>query len=171
MSKTFDQLAQYRDFDWSSWTAWVSLSSVSPEDIPALPGAYVISTVAPIARAASSDELGILDIGEAGEGAATLRGRLERFRRCATDRGQTGHMAGWRYAFFRFDRHFPLSSLRVRWSVTPSKQTANELEGRLLLTYLLRYGELPPLNYKFNWSAFESLGWDAFDDPSVFARR
>lgn len=80
-------------------------------------------------------------------------------------------MAGWRYAFFRFDRHFPLSSLRVRWSETSSKHTANALEGRLLLTYVLLYGELPPLNYKFNWSAFKSLGWDAFDDPAVFARQ
>jgi hypothetical protein len=169
--KTLARLAHYRDFDWLGWTAWRSLTSVSPEDVPAQPGAYVISTGTRIVRAASADDLGILDIGEAGKGAATLRSRLASFRRCATNRGTTGHMAGWRYAFFRFDRHFPLSSLRVRWSATSSKHTANAVEGRLLLTYLLRYGELPPLNYKFNWSAFESLGWDAFDDPAVFARR
>ncbi|PTL80812.1 hypothetical protein [Vitiosangium sp. GDMCC 1.1324] len=168
MLKTIDRLAQYRDFDWSGWTEWTPLASVSPEDVPAQPGAYVISAGTRIARAAGADDLGILDIGEAGEGVATLRSRLESFRKCAMNRGKTGHMAGWRYAFFHFNRYFPLSNLRVRWSPTSSKDTAYALEGRLLLTYVLRYGELPPLNYKFNWSAFESIGWDVFDDPAVF---
>jgi hypothetical protein len=82
-------------------------------------------------------------------------------------RGTEWHRAGWRFAFFRFDRHFPVSSLRVRWVATGTKAKAYKVEGHLLLTYLLRHGELPPLNYKFNWKAFEEIGWNVFDDVAV----
>jgi len=106
-----------------------------------------------------------MDIGETGKGGATLRKRIERLRWCATERGVTGHMAGWRYAFFRLERHFPVDSLRIRWIGTSTKQEAYAFEGRVMLTYLLRHCELPPLNYKFNWSAFATLGWTIMDGP------
>ena len=162
-----DRLASYREFDWSGWTDWQPVPGLDLSDVPCSPGAYAISTGTTIQRAVGADHLGLLDIGEAGRGSSTLRGRLEKFRICATNRGAEGHMAGWRYSFFHFDRHFPWTKLRVRWCATSTKEDAYALEGRLLLTYVLRHSELPPLNYKFNWSAFEDLGWDAFDDPAV----
>ena len=65
-------------------------------------------------------------------------------------------MAGWRYAYFGHAQHFPLSSLRVKWSAAQSKRGAYRAEGKLLLlSYLKRYCELPPLNYKSNWSTLD----------------
>lgn len=101
----------------------------------------------PIHRVVGIDEDGILDIGESGR----LRGRLRSFLKCAATRGTAGHMAGWRYAYLRFARHFPLTELEVRWRHFPTKAEAYNEEGRLLAAYVAAHFELPPLNYKFNW--------------------
>jgi hypothetical protein len=76
-------------------------------------------------------------------------------------------MAGWRFAFFWFEQQFPLSTLRVRWRATANKQEAYAAEGQVLLNYLRRHCELPPLNYKFNWHMFEFHGWDILDQEAV----
>ena len=73
-------------------------------------------------------------------------------------------MAGWRFAFFYFERRFPIESLRVRWFSAGTKKEAHRAESQLLLTYLVNHCELPPLNYKFNWRLFEELGWKILDD-------
>jgi hypothetical protein len=148
------------EFDWTGWTEWVPLIGLDLSMVPCGPGAYVIATDRPINRAVGVDQEGFLDVGESGK----LRDRLWGFRECVTDRGAERHSAGWRFAFFRFERHFPVASLRLRWVSEESKALAYRAEGRLLLAYLLRHGELPPLNYKFNWQAFEELGWAVFDD-------
>jgi hypothetical protein len=129
------------------------------------PGAYVIAADRPINRAIGVDDEGFLDVGESG----SLRKRLRDFKRCSRSRGEEGHMAGWRYAFFRFERQFPLLSLRVRWFNSETKAAAYSAEGRILLSYLQRHCELPPLNYKFNWDVFEELGWHIFDDAPANA--
>ncbi len=72
-------------------------------------------------------------------------------------------MAGWRYAFLRLNRHFPLESLRIRWKPTASKEAAREQEGQTMVAYLARHCELPPLNYSFNWLPFEKNGGDLLD--------
>lgn len=76
-------------------------------------------------------------------------------------------MAVWRYAFFHFDQRFPLPSLRVRWAAKETKAEACRAEGHLLLAYLWRHAELPPLNYNFNWDAYEELGWDHLDQVTA----
>jgi hypothetical protein len=76
-------------------------------------------------------------------------------------------MAGWRYAFFHFDQRFPLASLRVRRVAKGTKAEAYRAEGRLLLAYIRRHAELPPLNYKFNWDAFEELGWNILESAAA----
>jgi hypothetical protein len=76
-------------------------------------------------------------------------------------------MAGWRFAFFRFERQFPHTGLRVRWRAAATKQEAYAAEGQVLLGYLRRHCELPPLNYKFNWQTFETHGWDILDQDAV----
>jgi len=101
----------------------------------------------------------MIDIGESG----ALRKRLRDFCRCATTKGEQGHMAGWRFTFFQFKRHFPYDALRVRWTGAASKEDALYAEGKLMLDYLLNHAELPPLNYSFNWRPFERDGWDLFD--------
>jgi hypothetical protein len=141
---------QHRKYDWSGWTKWHNLLKLDFSGVKAGPGAYVISAGQRIGRSVGIDPDGFLDIGESG----ALRNRIGRFLACSGTSGQTGHMAGWRYYFFGFDRHFVPSSLRVRWIVTDTKAQAYAIEGQTLLTYLRNHFELPPLNYKFNWSSF-----------------
>jgi hypothetical protein len=147
------------EFDWAGWSDWQALAALDRTHIPKGPGAYVIASDRPLHRAVGVDPLGILDIGES----AGLRHRLDVFQWCATHYKYEGHMAGWRFAFFRFSRHFPVEALRVRWIAAPTKQDANEIEGRMLLCYLANHLELPPLNYSFNWRPFRKDGWDVFD--------
>ena len=66
--------------------------------------------------------------------------------------------------FFRFERQFPHAELRVKWRATETKQEAYAAEGQVLLGYVRRHCELPPLNYKFNWQMFETHGWDILDE-------
>ena len=102
-------VADMPDFDWSNWTSWSILSELDLKVVPSDPGVYVIAAGRTFSRVVGDDPEGILDIGES----VGLRQRLRDFIRCATNRGQVGHMAGWRYAFFRFDRLFPFATLRV----------------------------------------------------------
>ena len=148
------------NYDWSSWTDWTNLSALDLKSVPTGPGAYVIATNRPLNRVISIDPIGMLTIGES----SGLRKRFRGFRRCATRRHDEGHSAGYRYQFFRFDKHYPFETLRVRWIAAESKPEAYRIEGRFMLAYLDRHGELPPLNYSFNWSAFEELGWEIFDE-------
>jgi hypothetical protein len=150
------------EFDWTGWTEWTPLIGLDLGTVPQGPGAYVIASNRPINRAVGVDPDGFLDVGESGR----LSDRLWGFRQCVTVRGTEWHRAGWRFAFFRFERHFPVDTLRLRWVAADSKADAYRAEGRVLLAYLMRHGELPPLNYKFNWQAFEELGWNVFDDVS-----
>ncbi|MCY2993382.1 MAG: hypothetical protein NTY19_36720 [Planctomycetota bacterium] len=149
------------DFDWTGWSAWTLLDALDLKSVGTGPGAYVIAADRQITRAIGVDLEGFLDVGESG----SLRKRLRDFHRCARLRGEEGHMAGWRYAFVRFERQFPLRSLRVRWVNTETKAAAHCAEGRILLAYLQRHYELPPLNYKFNWAGVKESGWHVFDDP------
>jgi len=141
------------NFDWTGWSHWVGLETLDLKTIPKTAGAYVIATDKPINRAVGTDPLGFLDVGESSE----LNGRLRSFKRCAFQRDVTGHMAGWRYAFFNFKMHFSHTSLRVRWFSTESKEKAYAAERRVLVEYLKAHCELPPLNYKFNWDEFEEM--------------
>lgn len=150
------------DFDWRGWSDWHCLGieqGFNFVNAPNKPGAYVIATDRQLNRAVGADSDGILTIGESDD----LHRRVTGFASCALTYGTKGHMAGWRFAFFRFAKHFPFASLRIRWNVTPTKEEAYDLEGRMLLAYLSRHLELPPLNYQFNWSPFEKDGWDLFD--------
>jgi len=138
-------------FDWTGWTKWAPLVDLDLATVPNTPGAYVIATDRPISRAVGVDQEGFLTVGESGK----LSDRLWGFRECVTKPGAKWHSAGWRFAYFKFQRHFPVASLRVRWAALDTKAAAYSAEGTLLLAYLREHGELPPLNYKFNWQALE----------------
>ena len=142
-----------KDFDWMGWTDWTPLATLSFKTVPTAPGAYIIATDKPVCRAIGTDPLGFLDVGES----SGLRTRLKDFHRCLTKRGDEGHMAGWRFAFFRFERHFPMESLRVRWAAATTKEQAHALEARVMLEYIKLHCELPPLNYQFNWKEFDAM--------------
>lgn len=133
------------------WSRWEPLhEAVDSARVGTGAGAYVIRARGfTLHRAVGTDPEGVLDIGESGR----LRNRLRKFLVCATNRGATGHMAGWRYAYLKLARHFPLDRLEVRWIGVNDKDDAYKEECRLLREYVRKHFELPPLNYKFNWQS------------------
>jgi hypothetical protein len=137
--------------NWDGWEPeWLKLVD-HYQRAPALPGVYIICADRAITRAVGVDENGILTVGESDN----LRRRLAAFVRCAGSKSATGHMAGWRFSFASFEKMFPLDTLWVSWCPTADKAAAYAKEGEMLGLYLAEHYELPPLNYKFNWSPQE----------------
>lgn len=138
--------------NWQGWEPeWLKLTE-HYRSAPTTPGAYLICADRDINRAVGVDEHGILTIGES----ENLRRRLSAFVRCAKTPAAAGHMAGWRFNYASFEKVFPLESLWVSWYPTANKALAYAKEGEMLGLYLAEHYELPPLNYKFNWSELES---------------
>jgi len=133
---------------WEGWEPeWLKLKEHYGK-APAVPGVYIICADRAINRAVGIDEQGILTVGES----SNLKRRLSAFVRSAEDE-KAGHMAGWRYSYYSFKKAFPLDSLWVSWCPTVDKASAYAKEGEMLGLYLAEHYELPPLNYKFNWSS------------------
>lgn len=133
--------------NWDGWTDWLPLVHSIPQ-APATPGAYMIAARRALNRAVGRDVEGILGIGESDN----LNRRLRDFLGCARGTKAAGHMAGYRYNLFGYSRVFPLESLWICWCGVGNKDEAYALEGKMLSEYLAQHYELPPLNYKFNWS-------------------
>ncbi|UVK96120.1 GIY-YIG nuclease family protein [Pseudomonas atacamensis] len=137
---------------WEGWEPeWLKLTE-NFQNAPSLPGVYIICTCKNIQRVVGIDEYGVLTIGESDN----LRRRLSAFMRCASNAGKAGHMAGWRFSYFSFEKVFPLETLWVSWIPTANKAAAYAKEGEMLALYLAQHFELPPLNYKFNWPKLEA---------------
>lgn len=117
-------------------------------DIPEDPGVYIIAAKQPIDRIFGQDPLGILSIGETDN----LLKRIQMFWSCANGERHRGHTAGWRFRELDMHTQFPLSSLQFRFKSASTKEQAYSLEGQLLKEYARQHLELPPLNYKYNWS-------------------
>lgn len=150
-------------YNWNEWSEWKRLGfeyGLGFSSVPTTPGAYIVATDKPINRCVGTDSHGILTIGESD----SLRRRLFAFCACAVAHGVEGHSAGWRFAFFRFDRFFSFSSLRFRWHATKTKEDAKVLESEMLIRYVANHVEQPPLNYKSNHDAFKIHGWGWFDE-------
>jgi len=113
-------------YDWTSWTPWCPLEGLDFKQVPSGPGAYVVSVGTPLKRVVGVDSEGMIDIGESG----ALRQRLKDFCRCATTKGEAGHMAGWRFGFFQFKRHFPFEALRLRCFVCSTRSSTPLAAGR-----------------------------------------
>ncbi len=160
MALTPKQWADWKyDAGGAPWTHWRPLSvEVIRTEVPAGPGAYVLGLPdeRPLGRLLGQDPHGILDIGES----AGLRQRLGDLLRCAGQAGERGHMAGWRLgsAGLLARLGIPVAKLRVSWCSAETKDDAYFIEGSLLRDYYELFGELPPLNYKFNWAAWEEGG-------------
>ncbi len=130
-TKVVTDIQRLQEYDWNGWTDWMHFYTLDLKTVPNQAGAYVLSTTRPINRAIKTDPMGILDIGETGKGSETLRKRVTNLRRCMTQRGSRGHMAGWRFAFFRFERHFSHDSrgifLTIRYASGGYPQTPRRL--------------------------------------------
>ncbi|OJH37482.1 hypothetical protein BON30_29860 [Cystobacter ferrugineus] len=136
---------------WNGWSKWLPLTKEGIKDAPRDAGAYLLRVrqgqrgrVRALSRLLRRDPNAILDIGQSGG----LRVRLLRFLACAADDDVRGHMAGWRYRYLKLHERLPgrLEFCFVT-GVDPVK-----MEARLMTEYLDDFGELPPLNYQFNWS-------------------
>jgi hypothetical protein len=140
------------------WSNWFPFSEVALAEVHASAGAYVLGLPAShgrgtLGRLLGEDPHGLLDVGEAGN----LRDRLLAFRRCASMEGERGHMAGWRLGSMGLLNRLGINADDLRMSVcyATSKDDAYRVEGTILRIYYDPFGELPPLNYKFNWSTWE----------------
>ena len=90
---------------------------------------------------------------------ADLNKRLATLFLCASTKDQPGHMAGWRLGSLGLLERLELApgDLRVSWCYAKSKGEAYRIEGTMLRMYYQHFGELPPLNHKFNWSSVEDV--------------
>lgn len=136
---------------WEKWSSWLPLTREGIKNAPWNAGAYLLRVrqgekgrVPALPRLLGRDPNAILDIGQSG----VIRMRLLRFLACSADNDARGHMAGWRYRYLKLHERLPgrLEFCFVT-GVDPVK-----MEARLMTEYLNQFGELPPLNYKFNWS-------------------
>lgn len=57
-------------------------------------------------------------------------------------------MAGWRYRYLKLHERLPG---RLEFCFVTGVNPV-EMEACLMQEYLNDFGELPPLNYKFNWA-------------------
>lgn len=133
---------------WKGWTNWISLDESAKSDAgpPSEPGVYALRARGMvIRRMLGTDEHAVLDIGQS----KLLARRLTQLRACASGVRLRGHMAGWRYAYLSLAERLPPHSLEVAWRVG---EDCYRLEGATMKAYLDAFGELPPLNYKANWS-------------------
>jgi hypothetical protein len=130
---------------------WYNLEKEEIRKIPPKPGVYKISRFdkddnpIEITRFFGIDKEGIIDIGES----HNLRERLMNFKR-NIENGKGGHMAGWRYYFLKLHNKVPI--LKFNYEVCNTKEEAYKKEHAMMKKYLDEHKELPPLNYKYNWS-------------------
>ncbi|MFH1510816.1 MAG: GIY-YIG nuclease family protein [Candidatus Woesearchaeota archaeon] len=130
---------------------WCILDKLELSKVPSKPGAYMISIFGndgqpiKISRFIGVDTEGIIDIGES----TNLRKRLSDFKRNA-DKRCGGHMAGWRFNFLKLNEK--LWTLKFSYEVCATKEEAYKKEYAMMKEYVDKHKELPPLNYKYNWS-------------------
>ncbi len=149
-------LTDWRRWDFQGaeqWMQWLPLTNVELDDVPVEAGAYIVGIRRDrIGRLLADDPHAIVDIGES----ARLRGRLRDFVRCAGNPGQEGHMAGWRLGKLGLLERLgvTVADLRFTYCETQDKDGAYRMEGVMLRMYFDLFGELPPLNYKYNWATW-----------------
>lgn len=146
--------------DWEGWSSWYPIEKRYLTHFPSSPGVYALCVRAEdntrrvgIHRCHGVDPDGLLDFGQT----VNLRNRLSALFRCLADANQSGHMAGWRYAYLGMKRVFPLERLAVSYLCTKTQEEAKARESSLLLDYAERHYELPPLNFRWEWGRDDDL--------------
>jgi len=151
MAVTLAEWAEWMFAGGEQWTDWLPLSETEFARVPEGEGAYVVGIKdrAKIGRLLEDDPHSVIDIGESMQ----LRERLRDCVRCAGCKGQRGHMAGWRLGSFGLLERLggKVDNLQFSYRKATSKEDAYRIEGQMLRVYFDIFGELPPLNYKFNW--------------------
>lgn len=141
------------------WSGWFDLAHIAGKKVNLdlvkenleKPGGYIIRIEGrKIHRFGGIDVLGIIDIGQSNH----LWNRINQFHRCLgmQDRDKCGHMAGWRFRWLELSIDFSVEKLRVAWRNTKDNERPDDVEAKAMRCYINLFKELPPLNYKFNWS-------------------
>jgi hypothetical protein len=141
------------------WTDWECIENVK---CPPVAGAYVLGLrprsekeQTGLGRLLERDPHFILDIGES----SNLQRRVATLLHCMSGKGNEGHMAGWRLGSMGLMEKLRAEPRDFRVSYCVAKKSAKDeayrLESEILRAYYGIFGELPPLNYKFNWSTWE----------------
>lgn len=151
-----EQWGKWQFSDGSNWMPWHNITDNTISKMPKKAGAYVIGLANDhgLHRLLEKDPHGILDIGDADN----LQLRLSNFKNCASHLGTGGHMTGWRLGTMGILKRMNISveQLQVSWYETKDKKEAYLCQLQIFKMYLQLFGELPPLNYKFNWASFGS---------------
>lgn len=156
------------------WTHWAPITEATLRTVPVQAGAYVLGLPPSrlpkggLGRLLAADPHGLLDVGESSQ----LQKRLRLLRACASAEGTRGHMAGWRLGSGGLLAKLEVSveELRVSWSIAADRSESYRLEGDVLRRYYDLFGELPPLNYKFNWSVSSKTRPEQVDTSRCFIR-
>lgn len=151
-----EQWQKWQFSDGNTWGPWQSITDSKISEMPIKPGAYVIGLPKDLGlnRLLEKDPYGVLDIGDADN----LQLRIYNFKKCASHLGTGGHMTGWRLGTMGILKRLNVSvdQLQVSWCDAKDKKEAYRYQLQIFKTYLQLFGELPPLNYKFNWASFGS---------------
>lgn len=136
----------------SQWNKPFRLADLEPnwEKTPTTPGVYIIMRGTLIRRVGGTDHNGIIYAGKA----LNIRRRLNQFWNADHIASDLLRMqlpiarAVLGCKVFTEDRLYPiLSRLFVRIATPIRKHELDEAERLVLTAYLLRFGELPPLNF------------------------
>ena len=156
---------------WGTWSPYFRFDGVGVREVPSEPGIYLIAAFARdgsrperIPRCLNEDRFGVLWIGKA----VNLNRRISSLNRSLRT-GVRGHSGGFRYGFVddlqrqwkesrKLRTRFPPESLRFAYSLSSSASDAADDECGALRHYLLKYGELPPLNNQFSWKKWAVQG-------------
>lgn len=127
-----------------NWSKWNGLRTLDFSSIPSSSGVYQIrwginGKPQVIRRANGDDDSGLLYIGKS----KNLQDRIKKFWRRIHGRG--GHTAGWTYDFYEYRKKFKPEQMEVRWVQLPEDEIG-EMEVYLLLEYVGKYLDRPPLN-------------------------
>lgn len=140
-----------------AWNDWMALNATTLRAVQQRAGAYVLGLPRRqgghvVRRLLAQDRHGILDIGESGD----LKHRLSALLRCMTTHGERGHMAGWRLGTGGLIQKLGVQpeEFLVSWCYAATRIEAYNTESMLMRAYFELFGELPPLNYKFNWATW-----------------
>lgn len=134
-----------------NWSPWFTFERTAIRSIGRMrPGAYQIRCLGRhkrpvvIERAWRKDLTGLVYIGRSKK---SVRSRIRSFYHQAKGSNRKGHIAAKHYLRFKFARIFPLKRLQFRYALM-SAHKAEQAEKRLILAYLRKHFDAPPLNFQ-----------------------
>ena len=132
------------------WTEWVPIMKFDHQKSPKKPGVYEIryasnGTAIPLPRVFGTDNRGLLYVGNTHR--RTLRKRLKELKEDVAENRHVRHTVRKTFWDYRFCDAFPREKLELRYA--PCKDAEDE-ETKILLEYLMKFKDKPPMNFTFS---------------------